>query len=223
MFLYFFWTILTRYIIPFSSLIVAFAVHEFAHAWVADRLGDPTPRQSGRVSLNPLHHIDPLGLVALIFFRVGWGKPIAINYDYLKNIKQGLLLTSLAGLAANLGLALIALLLLQPLKYAPNYLFLLERFMHYLVVYNMILFLFNLLPLPPLDGYKIVLIAMRNKPLNFLEDYRINLGGIAIIAILLYIGFIHRYILCGLEIVGLALFMIVDLDRRSSIDIFTGN
>jgi len=126
-------------------LIIAFAIHEFFHALVADKLGDPTPRLNGRVTLNPLAHIDPLGLVALIFLRVGWGKPVPINPNNFRNPKRDTFLVSFAGPASNFALAILAVILArQSVIFLP------------LAILSFNLGVFNLLPIYPLDGFKVV-------------------------------------------------------------------
>jgi Zn-dependent protease len=131
------------------ALLVAISIHEFSHAWVADYLGDPTPKKAGRVTLNPLAHLDPLGTIMLLLVRFGWGKPVPINPNNFKNPKLGSALTALAGPTSNFLLAsLLALVYkLSSLGSSPFGTFLL------LVIYmNLVLMVFNLLPIPPLDG-----------------------------------------------------------------------
>lgn len=150
------------------SLVIAITVHEFAHAYVADRLGDPTPRLQGRLTLNPLAHLDPLGTVMLFLVRFGWGKPVEFDPFNLRSPRRDSALISLAGPISNLLAALIAsiiLRLLPPLSYwsiihgpvATNILGnLLVSFMQSFIVLNVILAIFNLVPVHPLDGFKIV-------------------------------------------------------------------
>ncbi len=182
-------------------MLLAFTIHEFAHAWVTDKLGDPTPRYLKRLTLNPLRHIDLLGLLALIIFRVGWGKPVPINHYYYKNPKRDLLLTSVAGVSANLALALIATLLLIIVNRLPFLnLFYLQQFLVYVGIYSIVLMLFNLLPLPPLDGFKAFLLIFIPRPFRYLEDQQMNFYGILILIVMLYTGFISGYIGFGVEL-----------------------
>lgn len=190
--------ILSRYILPYGGLMIAFTVHEFAHAWVTDRLGDPTPRYLKRLTLNPLNHIDPVGFLALIFFRVGWGKPVPINPYYYRHPRRDLLLTSVAGISANLALAIISTFLLYILKFLPFANLYLSQFLLYLFIYSLVLMLFNLLPLPPLDGFKAFLLIFMRHPFHLIEDRQVNLFGVLVLIALLYLGIIPSYITHGI-------------------------
>lgn len=134
------------------ALVIAVTIHEFAHAWVADRLGDPTPRLAGRLNLNPLSHLDPLGTLMLLVARFGWGKPVPVDSFNLKNPRRDTALVSLAGPMSNF---ILASLLAIPLKsfILPPLLFI---FLSSLIIINISLGVFNLLPIPPLDGSKIL-------------------------------------------------------------------
>ena len=147
------------------AVIIAIAFHEYAHAWMADRLGDETPRMQGRLTLNPLKHLDPVGFILLLFAGFGWGKPVQINSrNFNRNVSmsKGEALVSLAGPVMNFILAIIfAIILGVVYMFAPSsfltttiggvvYILLQEC-----VLINIGLGVFNLLPLPPLDGSKI--------------------------------------------------------------------
>lgn len=146
------------------AIIVAITVHEFAHALVADRLGDPTPSLQGRLTLNPLAHLDPIGTLLLIIARFGWGKPVQFDPFNLRHPRRDAALISLAGPASNLLMAGVGSLLLRlvigmqltasaPFGLSTN---LLLTFLTFFVSTNVILAVFNLIPLHPLDGFKIV-------------------------------------------------------------------
>lgn len=153
------------YSIP--ALLIALTLHEFAHGWVSDKLGDPTPRRNGRLSLNPLHHLDPLGTLSLFLFHFGWAKPVMVNPNYYQNKKQGMVNVALAGPMMNFILAFISIfsyygiikllrLDLLPVNIVPvrvifDYLL---GFLPFLLSYNLGLGIFNLIPIPPLDGSK---------------------------------------------------------------------
>lgn len=138
------------------ALLLALTLHELAHGFVAYRLGDPTAKQQGRLTLNPLKHIDPLGILALWLIGFGWAKPVPINPLYFRgDRRRGLLLVSLAGPLTNFILAFLTALLLMilpPLRSAY-----LLPFMQLLFIYNIFFGVFNLLPIPPLDGSKVLL------------------------------------------------------------------
>jgi Zn-dependent protease len=135
----------------FIILIIAITIHEFAHALIADRLGDPTPRSLGRLSLNPLKHLDPIGTLMIIVARFGWGKPVPIDPYNFHSPRRDELLVSLAGPGSNLFLAGVAgtLNLFLPPAFTPIF--------YTFALINISLALFNLLPFPPLDGSKIIL------------------------------------------------------------------
>ena len=133
----------------FIIFVVSIALHEFAHAKVADMLGDPTPRQAGRVTLNPGSHLDVFGTLMLLFAGFGWAKPVPVTPHNFKNPRFGNVLVSIAGPMMNLVLALLAL---AAFKYAPG---LNEGASSWLATafrLNLVLLVFNLLPIPPLDG-----------------------------------------------------------------------
>ncbi len=140
------------------ALLIAITVHEFSHAKVADYLGDPTPRLQGRINLNPIVHIDPIGILFLFFFGFGWGKPVAFDPFNLKNPRRDAALISIAGPGSNLLLALILSIILRLLIYFKQS-FLLTigvNFIVPIIFLNVILGVFNILPIHPLDGFKIV-------------------------------------------------------------------
>jgi len=143
-------TILT-YIIIAVSLIIAITIHEFSHAFVADHFGDPTPRAHGRVSLNPLRHLDPLGTLMLILIGFGWGKPVPIDPYNLSKKEE--IAVSLAGPGSNLILAILSAIIIHILPLNP----LVGAILFSLIKYNILLAIFNLIPIPPLDGSKLFL------------------------------------------------------------------
>lgn len=139
-----------------AALLASLTFHEFAHAFVADRLGDPTAKALGRVTLNPLAHLDPLGTILLLVAGFGWGKPVPFNPTMLKNPKSGAALISLAGPASNFLLAGVFALLLHALRGVIPPSSFVNGFLYLAVFYNLALGLFNLIPLHPLDGFKVV-------------------------------------------------------------------
>ncbi len=138
------------------AFLVAVTFHEFMHAYVADRLGDATGRLLGRMTLNPLPHIDPMGLLFLILFRFGWGKPVPVNYSRLRGGRRGGMAVAFAGPATNFVIAAIFALPFRAGNadlLGPDY----AKILAYVVYFNVLLGIFNLIPLPPLDGSKVLL------------------------------------------------------------------
>ncbi|HLC93622.1 MAG TPA: site-2 protease family protein [Patescibacteria group bacterium] len=134
------------------ALILSISIHEFAHAYSATKLGDPTAKAMGRVTLNPLAHLDPLGTALLLTAGFGWGKPVLFNPYYLKNPKRDAAVISFAGPFSNFLLAIVFAVLINLLT--PNGA--LGGFLYLVVYYNLVLGFFNLIPLHPLDGFKVV-------------------------------------------------------------------
>ena len=148
-------------ILTLPGIIIALAFHEFAHAWMSNKLGDPTPRMQGRLTINPLAHIDLLGFACLLICGFGWGKPVMVNPYYYKKRRRDELLVSLAGVVMNL---ILAVLFSFPTKlvyglYAQTGSGLLEILyfvLMYTVQINLCLMIFNLIPVPPLDGWGVL-------------------------------------------------------------------
>ena len=144
------------------GIIIGLSFHEAAHAWVSYKLGDPTPKLQGRVTLNPLAHIDPVGFIALLFIGFGWGIPVEIDPRHYKNRRSGELLVSLAGVTANLITAVIFALIFRLAESHMSYAFyqgagqVLMQILLYVVYINLVLMVFNLIPVPPLDGFGVV-------------------------------------------------------------------
>lgn len=135
------------------ALIPAFAVHEFAHAWVAYQLGDPTAKNQGRLTLNPLKHLDPLGTLMVLVAGFGWAKPVPVNPYYLRGGRGSMALVAAAGPAANLLMATLVALLWRLIGLAGGRL--LGELLLIFIYLNIALLFFNLIPLSPLDGFKV--------------------------------------------------------------------
>ncbi len=145
------------------GLVVAITIHEFAHAYAADRLGDPTPGLQGRISLNPLKHLDPLGTVMMLIVGFGWGKPVIFDPYNLRNPKRDSAIISFAGPLSNLILAVICSVILHinaslnlTNSATPLVIQVFVTLVHQLMFTNVVLAIFNLVPVHPLDGFKIV-------------------------------------------------------------------
>lgn len=189
---------LTQLVLRLPAVLIAICMHESAHGWVANRCGDPTARLMGRITLNPVKHFDPVGMLCLVFFGVGWAKPVPINPLHFRNYRKDDLKVSLAGVTMNLILALVflipayavfirafspfreiyylpdgdlawlqnALVDYRPISEMwgaiPGYLY---EMLANVVVVNLNLAIFNLIPLPPLDGYHVLNDLVLKRPL----------------------------------------------------------
>lgn len=189
---------LTQLVLRLPAVLIAICMHESAHGWVANRCGDPTARLMGRITLNPVKHFDPAGMLCLVFFGVGWAKPVPINPLHFRNYRKDDLKVSLAGVTMNLILALVflipayavftrAFVSFREMYYLPDgdLAWLQNALMDYrpiletwgsvpaglytvlanVVLVNLSLAIFNLIPLPPLDGYHVLNDLVLKRPL----------------------------------------------------------
>ncbi|MHB1043182.1 MAG: site-2 protease family protein [Eubacteriales bacterium] len=182
------------------AIILGLTFHEYAHAYAADRLGDQTARYMGRMTVNPLPHIDPVGLILLLFAGFGWAKPVPINpLKFKGDMRRGIMLVSLAGPGANLLMAVASAILMGfSAHWRLPYLY---DILKYMVHINLVLAVFNLIPVPPLDGSKILagLLPGRQDWLYQMEQY-----GMIILILLIFtgaIGYIYSFVIRPLEIV----------------------
>ncbi len=144
------------------AVIIGLTVHEYSHALMASKLGDSTAKDQGRISFNPLKHIDPLGMIFIIFAGFGWAKPVQFNQENLRTPRRDKALIAVAGPISNLVLGILSLIIIKILlllKYlvAGNLYVILMKELFYIAVINLGLFIFNILPLPPLDGSHVFL------------------------------------------------------------------
>lgn len=180
-----------EFIYSIAALIVVVTLHEFAHAYTADLLGDPTARHHGRVTLNPLAHLDPIGTLLIFLVGIGWGKPVPVNRHYFKKPIAYEALTALAGPMMNL---LIALVVVLPIKYFPTYLNLeLATLLSIFFDISILLFAFNMLPFPPLDGSKFLQLLIPRRWQGHYQDYLANAGMYFMVFLILDNFLISKY------------------------------
>ncbi len=165
---------LVQFIFSIIALVLVIALHEFAHAYTAFLFGDPTAKHHGRVTLNPLKHLDPMGTILMFLVGIGWGKPVPVNRYYFKKPLMYEAITALAGPLMNL---LIAIVVLIPLKYFIVYIpQLLALFLSIVFDISILLFAFNMLPFPPLDGSKFLQLIIPKKWQGKYQNYLMNAG-----------------------------------------------
>ena len=189
--------IIQQLIILAPPFLFAITFHELAHGYIAWRLGDPTARDAGRLTMNPLKHLDPLGVLAFIIMKIGWAKPVPVNPVYFKDPYKGMLLVSLAGPGANMILAVISAMLVRMLLMFPLLpMYLLRPIAEMLaasVWINVMLAVFNLLPVPPLDGSKILMGVL---PKDMARSYeKLEPFGFIVLLLLFYLGVISSIIM----------------------------
>ena len=174
--------------------LVALPIHEYAHGYAAYRMGDNTAYRQGRLTLNPLVHIDPLGTLALVLFGFGWAKPVQINPLNFENPKKGMMLSALAGPLSNVGLAFISMIFYK-LSYIPVYMGMsgafimtVQTFLLYMISINITLAVFNFIPIPPFDGSRIATYFLPQRIYFKIMQYE-NIIFIGLLVIL-WLGFL---------------------------------
>lgn len=214
-------------LLTLPGVILAMSFHEFAHAFAADRLGDPTPRNQGRLTLDTMKHIDPVGIFLLIFAHIGWGRPVQINPNNFSKVsrEKGETIVSLAGPLMNFILAFILMIIFYLIIiFIPgtgilkslsgiNVMNVIITMLYYAIVVNVGLGVFNLIPIPPLDGSKIFLRLLPYKAQRWIDD---NMNIIQIVFLILFVTNILGYIttpiieviMTGIEFVVSSIFSI---------------
>lgn len=181
---WFYWTL-----VSLPGIIVGLAFHEWAHAFVSDKLGDPLPRNQGRVTLNPFHHIDPFGFLCLIFVGFGWGVPVQIDPRYYKNRRRGEIMVALAGVITNFLIAAVLSMAVRLLIPAMGSFIMTKVGVTTLYVIlsainiNLVLMVFNLIPVPPLDGFSVITQIFRLDEKSWYYDIYRNAQLILIILV----------------------------------------
>ncbi len=175
----------------------AISFHEFCHGWVALRLGDPTAKEDGRLTLNPLAHFDSLGFICLLLFKFGWAKPVPIDPRYFRRPRRDMVLVSLAGVTGNIlsavlvGFAIKMLMRFAPAAFYSNYG--LQLVLYAFVAVNLNFAVFNLLPIPPLDGSRLLYMILPRSALGVVHG--LERWGFAVMFVLIYFGVIDRILL----------------------------
>ncbi|HEY8422693.1 MAG TPA: site-2 protease family protein [Thermoclostridium sp.] len=206
-------------------LLISLTVHEFSHGYIAYRLGDPTAKVQGRLSLNPFRHLDPIGTIMMVVAKIGWAKPVPINPVYFKDRKRGTMLVSIAGPLSNLAMAFIGVFLFE-ITYIVGYRNIIagDNFTLYFIEFlrlffsvNINLAIFNLLPVPPLDGSKILSGVLPAEKYFRYMQYERYIGMIFLLVVLVFpsalssvISFFTRpiaksMIWCAEQIIGIFL------------------
>ncbi len=171
-------------------LLFSVIIHEVAHGWVAYRMGDPTAKWLGRLSLNPLKHIDPVGTLMLFLAGFGWAKPVPVNFNNISDKRKGLIFVSSAGIVANILFAFISLLFIRLFSTSSSGIAVI--LVYYVVQINITLAALNLIPIPPLDGSKILMGIVSERTRYFLA--RLEPYGFFIIIGFLYLGILDPLI-----------------------------
>ena len=178
-------------IITVVTVLIAISMHELAHGYVSYKLGDPTPKEDGRLSLNPLAHLDLMGTLCLIFFKFGWAKPVKVNPYYYKKHKLGMVLVAIAGPILNFILAFFSIAIIGVIiKLTDGYLgkvyYNIYMVFQYLALINIGLGVFNLIPVPPLDGSKVLsAIVPEDKYFSYMKFEKY---GYIVLMVLLFTG-----------------------------------
>jgi Zn-dependent protease len=171
-------------------LLFSVIIHEVAHGWVAYRMGDPTAKWSGRLTLNPLKHLDPIGTLMLFIAGFGWAKPVPVNFNNISDKRKGLIFVSSAGIVANILFAFISLLFFR--LFSTPSLGIVAIPIYYVIEINLTLAALNLIPIPPLDGSKILMGIVWERTPYFLT--RLEPYGFFIIIGFLYLGILDPLI-----------------------------
>ena len=191
---------LLRVLMLLPALVIAVSFHEAAHAWMANRMGDPTAKNLGRVTLDPTKHFTIWGVVMFLFIGFGWGKPVPTNPRNYVNYKKGNVLVALAGVSINMIIAIVFIIIISiltitnvfdfilPYAVASNASFtnIIQNILFYIAYLNLILFFFNLIPIPPLDGHHLVKGVISRRAPRFYPTY-MRFGFMALLLLFFFV------------------------------------
>lgn len=199
---------LITFLYTLPALLLSLSIHEYAHAWVAYKLGDINQKIKGRLTLNPFAHIDPIGFLSIILIGVGWGKPVSVDDRTFKDSKKGMMLTALAGPMSNLILAIVVTVILKLLMVfgVLNSMVdstiggILVSMLIYIIQFNVVFCVFNLIPIPPLDGSKVLAYFLPQRARGFM--YTLERYSFFIIMIIYFTGLTSVLIQPGYALVS---------------------
>lgn len=206
-------------LLTLPALLVGLTLHEFAHGYVAYLLGDPTAKNMGRLTLNPIRHLDPLGALFLLVFHFGWAKPVPVNPLHFKGDRQrGMLWVSLAGPVTNL---LIAIATAVIWKFTEPRGLITEGIMFYLFFLNIILAVFNIIPVPPLDGSKILAGILPRKYMHVI--FNLEKYGYIVLILLMFTGATSIILLPLARFLGLGISSLLNVESlRQIVEMYIG-
>lgn len=213
------WTSMGAMALRIAAVLLCLVVHEVCHGLAAYWLGDPTAKRSHRLSLNPIHHLDPFGLLMMVVVGFGWAKPVPVDPRYFKNPKRGMAITALAGPVSNFILAYVSALVYSGLyavmvvKGETTGLSLALSFFSVLILLNIGLGIFNLIPFPPLDGSKVLAMFLPDR--WYIRWMRLERYGMIILMALLWFGVLDGFLMTARS-------WVVDWMLRGSDFVFQG-
>lgn len=203
-------------IISVSAFLISISCHEYAHGYVAYKLGDPTAKNSGRLSLNPLRHFDLLSILFYLVFHFGWAKGVPINPGYFKDTKKGMVMSAIAGPLTNVILALVSAVIMQFIPESVSFdgfgyylLLYFYQFLYYMMSVNVMLAIFNLIPIPPLDGSKVFYSVLPDRIYYKILSY--DRYMLIILLILVYAGVLDKIIMTGVGNLSEIIMRLADL------------